>query len=445
MEDSLEDRPPRIEPYILVKDLSERVPIAPGPFKLVGLTRGVLDGELAFRWHPTTAVEFDGKYDQPHPTLEHSDWTLESEGSTVFKVPVLVTNISHGGDISAVRGIVQEPSNIGTGPFNRLRFCLANFPDYIGDVIRYQTEGGSGVFAGRLQTTCDAGECRLDGISEVAELVKRASRDPGYVLSHVGEWVPSSGSMTAKEAGSVIRMLHFWFGLLRSAWAGPLFPQGVSEGELVWRQFASWKLGEAREVQTWLPQRRPLDLSSLFRGFVERWHDPIWRDPLISAISWFLEANSSRIAAESKITLAQVALELLSWVHIVETQSLHSRTDFKRLSAAGRIRVLLQQIGVPAGVPDYLTSLPSLQKGDAFDGPGVITRVRNALVHATEGNRETTKRLDGLQLLQCAELALGYVELTLLAICGHDGYYARRGWRGWKGEDEVPVPWNQTG
>ena len=287
MEDSLEDRPPRIEPYILVKDLSERVPIAPGPFKLVGLTRGVLDGELAFRWHPTTAVEFDGKYDQPHPTLEHSDWTLESEGSTVFKVPVLVTNISHGGDISAVRGIVQEPFNIGTGPFNRLRFCLANFPDYIGDVIRYQTEGGSGVFAGRLQTTCDAGECRLDGISEVAELVKRASRDPGYVLSHVGEWV-------------------------RSAWAGPLFPQGVSEGELVWRQFASWKLGETREVQTWLPQRRPLDLSSLFRGFVERWHDPIWRDPLISAISWFLEANSSRIAAESKITLAQVALELLS-------------------------------------------------------------------------------------------------------------------------------------
>ena len=236
-------------------------------------------------------------------------------------------------------------------------------------------------------------------------------------------------------------MLHFWFGLLRGAWAGPVFPQGVVDGEVVWRQFAPWKLGESRQVTTWFPERTPLDLADLFSGFVHRWNDSAWQGPLISAISWFVEANSSRSALESKIVLTQVALDLLAWVHLVETQRLHSRADFKRLSAAGRIRALLHHIGVPTKVPDYLTRLPALQQGDAFDGPGVITRVRNALVHATEENRTAVGSIDGPRLLECSQLSLQYVELAILAVCQHSGHYARRGWKGWKGEDEVLVPW----
>ena len=247
--------------------------------------------------------------------------------------------------------------------------------------------------------------------------------------------------MTALDARAVLQMLHFWFGLLRGAWAGPVFPQGVVDGEVVWRQFAPWKLGESRQVTTWFPERTPLDLADLFSGFVHRWNDSAWQGPLISAISWFVEANSSRSALESKIVLTQVALDLLAWVHLVETQRLHSRADFKRLSAAGRIRALLHHIGVPTKVPDYLTRLPALQQGDAFDGPGVITRVRNAFVHATEENRTAVGSIDGPRLLECSQLSLQYVELAILAVCQHSGHYARRGWKGWKGEDEVLVPW----
>jgi hypothetical protein len=52
--------------------------------------------------------------------------------------------------------------------------------------------------------------------------------------------------------------------------------------------------------------------------------------------------------------------------------------------------------------------------------------------------------VDGEQRMECSELALQYLELALLAVCGHDGYYARRGWRGWKGDDEVLVPWSEA-
>jgi hypothetical protein len=190
-----------------------------------------------------------------------------------------------------------------------------------------------------------------------------------------------------------------------------------------------------------MPQRTPLDLSAMFAGFSRRWNDEAWRRPLRTAVWWLVEANARETATESKIILAQVALELLAWVHVVETQQLHARYDFKRLSAAGRMRALLQSVGVPTVVPDYMTALPQLCDRDAFDGPGVITRVRNALVHADEDHRSVVESLDGMARYECSQLALQYVELVLLAVCGYDTHYARRGWKGWKGDDEVLVPW----
>lgn len=77
---------------------------------------------------------------------------------------------------------------------------------------------------------------------------------------------------------------------------------------------------------------------------------------------------------------------------------------------------LLHHVGVSAAVPDHLPLLQSLQRGEAFDGPGVITMVRNAMVHATEENRVKTEALEGTHLLECSQLGLRYVELSLLAI-----------------------------
>jgi hypothetical protein len=436
--------PERLRPYIRISDLNEPIPVATGPFRLVGPSDGVLSGQLIFRWLPSPALEFEGTYDFPRPNIDAPNWFLKSEGALMFQVPVFLTRVTTkaDGSNSTVRGTVQEGIPIGQGPFDALRFCLVNFPEYVGRPISYAANN-PGFFAGRLYFDASLGECRLDSLPEADDLIRRAHRDPGYVISHVGEWRPASGQMTVDQTETILRMLHFWFGLLRGAWAGPLFPRGLSGGAEVWQHLTSWNIAENRAVATWLPQRTPLDLSSAFRGFTRRWSDTAWQKPLETAISWLVEANSSRAASETRIVLAQVALELLAWVHVVETQNSHSRRDFDRISAAGRIRTLLQQLRIPTAVPDYLRRLP-IDDRDAFDGPGVITSVRNALVHAAEQKRFAIGKLGGVQRYQCAQLALQYLELALLAICGHDGRYARRGWEGWKGDDEVQVPWMFT-
>jgi len=434
--------PRSIEPYVFLNEISEPVSVLPGPFRLKGPGEGTLDSPLVFHWLPSPVVAFEGPYSGPAIDLD-VDYSLVSD-EPPLEVPVLITRATLGA-CQRVRGILQGALNLGDQRFESVRLCLANFTDYFGQNVRYQRGSSVGGRTGRLSASSDIGELRLDEIPVDAELRKIVRQEAGFVISHVGQWLPPAGGMTVADAESALNMLRVWFGLLNGAWSGPLFPEGLVGGQIAWRQIAAWRLGDGRHVTSWMPRKHRLELSAMLTGFVRLWHDANWRAPLKSAVSWLVEANSSSTGLESRIILAQVALELLSWVELVETHRLHSRADFGRLSAAGRIRSLLQHAGVPAAVPDHFDRLRDLLQDDAFDGPGIVTRIRNAVVHATEHNRAVVDSLDGQTLYECGQLALQYVELALLAACGYRGHYARRSWKGWKGSDEVLVPWAEAG
>lgn len=440
-DDPFERLPARIMPYVAMDSLSQPLPLMTGPFRLVGPAEGILESDLVFQWTPSPDIVFDGLCSLHHVEMGmDAHWALIPEASDL-EIPILLTNTVPLVGPTQVRGLVNGSVSLGEASFEVLRFSLANFPRYLGSPVRLGERGRYGSMLGRLQGAGDFGEYTLDEVSESRELAKEARAGFGSVLTHVGEWVPSSGSMTAAEAQGTLSMLHVWFGLLRGAWSGPLFPQGLTNGEVTWRQIAPWTLGDSREVTTWMPLRTPLDLSALFAGFSRRWNDEAWRSPLTNAVWWLVEANARETAMQSRIILAQVALELLAWVHVVETQGLCSRSGFGDLPAADRIRLLLQSLGIHGTIPSYLSHAASLRDNDAYDGPGVITLVRNALVHATDRKRSRLRSLDGATWRECSELALDYVDLVLLAVCGHDGHYARRGLVGWKGDDEVLVPW----
>lgn len=427
--------------------LSQPVDVAAGSFQLVIAEKvsGTVDGRLYFRWLPSTAMEFDGSYSGPPVDVEAKDVTLRID-ELGLSAPVLITSTTWGPVPEQIRGVFRTRATIAArSTFDRLRFCLVNFPEYIGDPIRYETEGSQGFFTGRLQLASPRFLCIVDEIPEVRELRKTAGQGAGFVISHVGELKLVEGCLDEASTQEMVDVLHLFFGFLRGAWSGPVFPQGFTEHQKSWEQFAAWRVSEAREVPTWLPQRNPLELNRLFSGFVERRLDPAWQAPLRRALRWYVEANSSGTAHETRLVLGQVALELLAWLELVVTRQRHSRSDFKRLSAAGRIRSLFHQLHIPCGMPSHFAELQSLQEGDAFDGPGVVARLRNTLVHAGEKNPAPIKSVSGEQLWQAGQLTLQYVELSLLALCGYQGKYAQRGWRGWKGEDEVLVPWEQAG
>jgi hypothetical protein len=443
MNASLNDVPDRLEPYILMKTLNEPVAVAHGRFKLATADKalGTVEGRLYFRWLPSTAMEFDGSY-------SGSPIDVGSEGVTLsiddlgLSSSVLTTNVTWGPVPAQIRGVFLNKATLAVGPaFDRLRFCLVNFPQYFGHAVRYETQGSRGYQRGRLRAASPHFLCITDAIPEMDGLRKAAVRESGFVISHVGELKALEGRFDQALAENALNLLHLFFGFLRGAWSGPVFPQGFTGDKKTWEQLAGWRVSEAKEVPTWLPQRNPVELDALFCGFAEHYSDTLWQSPLIRAVRWYVEANSSGPLDATRLVLGQVALELLAWVEVVEARHLHGRNDFRRLSAAGKMRSLLEHFQIPCDIPSHLSELQNLQEGEAFDGPGVIANLRNALVHAGEKHPAPAKPVSGTQWWLAGQLAIQYVELSLLALCGYQGMYARRGWRGFKGDDEAFVPW----
>jgi hypothetical protein len=431
--------PARLEPYLRLTTVNQPVHVAQGPLTLVGAGETFrLDSDLTFKWNPAVGVVFEGHCPGGWLDVAVNEWTVAFGADPAHRAPCSLRNVSIKPEGSSVQGTLKGHLVVGSGSCQTVRFCLTNFPSYLGLPVR--TDAGGGWARSRIEAVSAIGTLRLDEVEGADKLRKEAIGQRGFAITHVGEWVPTTPSTSLEEARDAMRMLQYWFGFLCGAWCGPVFDEGLTDGQISWRHFTRWKVTEGRNGSSWLPRVTPLDLNSTFAGFVSRWTDEAWQGPMISAIAWLVEANNTR-AIESRILLGQVALELLAWVWLVERQQLHSRGDFGRLSAAEKIRALLHHARVQTALPAHMASLMPLINSDAFDGPGVSTHVRNALVHSHEHNRAKVATLTGEQLFECAELNMQYVELALLAVCGHSTHYALRGWKGWQGDDEVLVPW----
>src|SRR5438105_7841710 len=98
------DLPERLLPYIVSNALNESILVAKGPFRLVGPSDAVLDGDLRFRWLPSTAVEFDGSYAYPLRHIGSEKWLLVADSEPTFSAPALLTDLTLGPESSVVRG-----------------------------------------------------------------------------------------------------------------------------------------------------------------------------------------------------------------------------------------------------------------------------------------------------------------------------------------------------
>jgi len=59
-------------------------------------------------------------------------------------------------------------------------------------------------------------------------------------------------------------------------------------------------------------------LEAVFLGFIKKWKNKIWNEPIEVAIYWYLRSNTMEGGIDGAIILAQSALELLAYTFIVE-------------------------------------------------------------------------------------------------------------------------------
>jgi hypothetical protein len=339
-------------------------------------------------------------------------------------VPAFVTHASLG------RGAVggsRDPSSTGSAShIVDVRFLVANLPDFLGEPLS-DDHSRSGFWAGRLALRHPKWLITLDERRDYRDVYARLKAEGGFEITHTGALRRSDGqAFSDEEAGEMLNVLAGCLGLATGAWAPPVAATGVdSAGNVVWREWNS------RWTSPWISRlsgfdRHKHDLSGAFAGYVDRWSDPVWNEPLRVATQMYVEANGP-ITADTSLVLGQALLELIACVRFVEELQTRTPADFDnpRAKASERLRDLLAWIGISTMIPASLAALDheAAQRGWA-DGPHAITEMRNSLVHPRQRQRLTTTPVHAR--IDLHELVLWYAELALLRLIDYRGGYANR-------------------
>jgi hypothetical protein len=140
----------------------------------------------------------------------------------------------------------------------------------------------------------------------------------------------------------------------------------------------------------------------------------------------------------------QTALELLTWVRLVEDQRVMTPRQWKDRSNpfSAKLRRLLTTMMIPLTIPSTLSDLEAYRvASNVQDGPETFTSIRNALVHPSPVKRAKLNN-SPKALFETWFLAGWYLDLCILNIIGYKGQYSNRTIRqGWAGDEVEDVPW----
>jgi hypothetical protein len=346
---------------------------------------------------------------------------------------------------SSVVTVTPKTSNISTAIFH-----LFNFPDFVGPeqyvlvsgkppLCSYEVVGRSVLKGGGWIIT-------IAGTDKTDAQCKALEEQGGYVITHMGEIRREDGSAFSNDQlEDLLKCLDFFLYFVLGCWSGVSLPVGFDKtGQ---RVFEQWGLeatvsGPWNTSYSWFDEFHGELLSQVFPGFLALWNDATWKDALRKSIYWYLGANQSgmEVRTEGGLILAQTALELLAWTYFVQHSKKISAKEFEGFCAAEQVRRLASALDIPMEIPAHLSALHSvlqLRRKDWKDAMGVITGLRNRLVHPN-----LVKLPDG-SFYQAWELSLWYLEMVILRLCGHMGAYSNRLASPRRGGIE-PVPWTKS-
>ena len=300
---------------------------------------------------------------------------------------------------------------------------------------------GSRTWAGRWSTEAAGWILTLDSRKDLSEILQLARReDEEFTITHVGELRRTGGEeFNKEEAEDVLFGWQLAMSFALGRWVTPSLPVGLdSSGRKVWERWTSWRGDTMTGYQSWWDSHTGNDLAVFVRQFLVMYLDEEQGPVLRYLAMHMIAANHSGTTGEARVMLAQAGLEYLAWVDM-RLSGRMSRSQYKDLDAQQRLRVLLEDAGIPAAVPPDLDSLSQVAEEHDLDGPGVVTWVRNRLVHPKDPGEPY--RLEGL-VWQAAQLLLEYGELLTLHRIGYRGRFARRYPPGRWAHLAEPVPWS---
>ncbi|QDT48919.1 hypothetical protein Pan258_29660 [Symmachiella dynata] len=346
----------------------------------------------------------------------------------------------------SVAGYFEGKTEIGTDhKLNRVTFHLANYPDIFGGEQYHDKiiKDGTTTSLSWSQVALEYNDWRitLQPYQNIFELRQKGRESQKVVLSGVGEIRKSDGSQFKKKMMKpILEALRIFLSFAFAEWSPPLLAVGSNDvAEKSCQFWGNYDILPRPYLRGWLDEHNGQHLANAFPGFMARWSNENWQEPLILAVTWLIEASRQSGGTEGAIAFGQIPLEMLAWLVFVDDRTIVAPDEFDRLSAASKLQLLLAHCGIPFEVPAGLSTLAKIateqqkKSGKDVTGPQLVTTVRNTIIHPNKKNREILAGWEKDYSVKVSDIRWDtqqlfkwYITLVLLSLIGYSGKYANR-------------------
>lgn len=398
------------------------------------------EGTVTLSWLPSPRIRFHLRFHLP----DARKWLELTDYDVTVNLPdlgmsgkVLVTNLTWEAlsRLCTCDGVFNsEVTSLSTPESESIFFHLTN--SLLGsEPIR--NGAGNKIWRGRLTLQSSEWEVMIDLVDDNA---KKLLKDHGiFVLTHIGKIRRKNGwDIDYRTAKELLYCLGYFLSFLNGLWSFPLLYGGLRMDHIVWQEWNVPQLTPCCDPSSWWPNFLPIEPEQLWQAFdtfLRYRESNIWRDPIILAIHWYLDANAGSVAVEARIVLACTALELLSWNYLVNEKRKLSSGEFNKNNAKNNLRLLLELMRIPVDIPNELSELKTV----GADGPEALFNIRNRIVHPpSRPNARPITAYPTEARWQALVLGLWYLELVILHLLNYHGRY----WPRYSPQKPTePVPW----
>ncbi len=442
--------PDRIDPSVEVVRPNEPLIIYSGEFELQSAHhRTLVRGQIVFQWLPDIGARFSGvgiddalfKSDDRFETV-----SIVIDGSTLGRSHLTQISFGDEWEISGrlIGAVVMGDRSVQV---TKAVFSLPCLRSFDGTVVKKIS--GSNVQTSRSRLVLENSDfvITIDKTYDFETRLNLLRSEGGFHILYGGTVEKKKGSFNQSELHELITSFSHFLIFINGRRCCPVILKGTHDGETIWADYSGYTSDSFKTVPAWTSPINSSGISELWNAWSEIAKDELDFDFLKTVMHWYGEANSNTALVEGSVMLAQTALELIYNWWIVEKNGTLLGNDATNLSAANKIRLILNQLQGTRDIPTSLANLTSYQQGltERIDGPESFVRIRNAIVHANEDKRKTLSKIPNLARYEALQLGLWYVELALLRILGFNGKYTNRcKGGGWVGQHEETVPWQTS-
>lgn len=416
-----------IENQIILKKPNSPIIISKGNFELINLKNESekieVNGKIYFEWFPNYGCFFSG-------TISNNDFNRHIQNTNPkYKVVinkkdvgncfVVNTTTTLSEDRSQIKGKFENKIIIGDigKSIDLVTFSIPNLKSISGEVVK----SIKGTSSSRIKLENNEWCITIDKDPEYHKLEQELKMIGGYNILYFGNIIKVNNTkFSYLDSNEIISCLDVFLSFINGRKLSCLFTMGFDIDDKIWCDYNSKRVDTYKDVKTFLFYRNIQSLDLMWKKFSCIWQTSDGgKDFLTSIIHWYTESNNQAGLIEGSIIMAQAGLEQLYYWTTSNTKHPNNTPS--------KLRSLIKYLNLKnSGIPENYKNLKLfahtyIEDPEYRDIPGIITTIRNNIVHPIE------KIKISLEIKHEAwQLCLWLIEITLLKILNHKGRYFDR-------------------